>query len=220
MSTSNITSDVETAYKNFILEAKHPCIMAKTLFMTDNYHLKTYDSITDVESLKLLLNDIASFLDQYDFESNEFESLLAVFPNNHFETEIDFEKALWKALQRLHDMDDSEWDTTVSKNPEDSNFSFSLKGKAFYIVGLHPNSSRIARQSPYTTIVFNLHWQFEKLREMGTYKKVKKRIRKRDKKLQGHINPMLKDFRKDSEVKQYSGRNLDNQWKCPFHSKS
>jgi len=78
----------------------------------------------------------------------------------------------------------------------------------------------MARQSPYPTIVFNLHAQFEQLRAMGSYKKVKKRIRKRDKKLQGHINPVLKDFGKDSETKQYSGRAVDNAWKCPFHKTS
>lgn len=55
---------------------------------------------------------------------------------------------------------------------------------------------------------------------MGKYTTVKKRIRKRDKKLQGTINPVLKDFGKDSEAKQYSGRSVGNDWKCPFQSKS
>ena len=123
-------------------------------------------------------------------------------------------------MQELHKHDDCEWDPNVSNDPESPNFSFSIKGKAFYIVGLHPKSSRMARQSPYPTVVFNLHWQFEKLREMGTYKKVKKRIRRRDKKLQGYINPVLKDFGTDTETRQYSGRNVEEDWKCPFIHKS
>ena len=205
-------------YEAFILEKKHPCVMAKTVFLTENYHLNVYNTM-DNDS-KNILRDIARFIDQYDFESNSFESFIAVFPNAYFNTEEDFENALWNTLQSLHNEDDSPWDPSVSSDPNDSNFSFSLKGKAFYIVGLHPKSSRLARQSPYPTIVFNLHEQFEKLREMGSYKKVKKRIRKRDKKLQGHINPVLKDFGKDSETKQYSGRHVNDQWTCPFHSKS
>ena len=48
---------------------------------------------------------------------------------------------------------------------------------------MHPKSSRMARQAPFPTLVFNLHWQFEKLRELGTYKRVRNAIRKRDKSL-------------------------------------
>ncbi|WP_179334544.1 guanitoxin biosynthesis heme-dependent pre-guanitoxin N-hydroxylase GntA [Winogradskyella costae] len=211
---------INDAYNDFILTQKHPCVMAKTLFMTDNYHLNVYKSSKHTEDLNTLLTDIEAFISQYDFESNTFESFLAVFPFEHYESELDFETSLWQTLQQLHELDDCEWDASVSDNPEDPNFSFSLKGHAFYIVGLHPNSSRLARQSPYPTIVFNLHAQFEQLRAMGSYKKVKKRIRKRDKKLQGHINPVLKDFGTDSETKQYSGRAVDSTWKCPFHNTS
>jgi FPC/CPF motif-containing protein YcgG len=66
-------------------------------------------------------------------------------------------------------------------------------------------------------MIFNLHWQFEKLRDMGVYQRVKKRIRKADEKLQGSINPMLDDFGDSSEARQYSGRAVDSNWKCPFH---
>lgn len=211
---------IEKEYRDFILKQKHPCVMAKTLFMMNNYHLKVYQDMTANNNLEQLLNDLGDFVKNYNFESNDFESFMAVFPNNIFESEIEFEKELWTLLQKLHELDVCDWDSTVSEDPEDPNFSFSLKGKAFYIVGLHPQSSRKARQSPHTTIVFNLHWQFERLREMGTYKKVKKRIRKRDIKLQGTINPVLKDFGNDTETRQYSGRNVESDWKCPFHKKS
>ncbi|WP_178984089.1 guanitoxin biosynthesis heme-dependent pre-guanitoxin N-hydroxylase GntA [Winogradskyella helgolandensis] len=211
---------IDEAYKDFILTQKHPCVMAKTLFMTDQYHLNIYRSSNHTEDVITLLKDLEAFIEQYDFASHTFESFLAVFPFEQYHTEKDFENRLWQTLQQLHELDDCDWDASVSDDPDDPNFSFSLKGHAFYIVGLHPNSSRLARQSPYPTIVFNLHAQFEQLRAMGSYKKVKKRIRKRDKKLQGHINPVLKDFGKDSETKQYSGRAVDSTWKCPFHKTS
>lgn len=210
---------IENAYKDFILTQKHPCIMAKTVFMMDAYHLKVYDDF-DSDSAIRLLNDLGDYIAQYDFESHDFESFLAVFPNTNFESELEFENGLWSMLQQLHNFDDCEWDNTVSDDPHNAKFSFSIKGKAFYVVGLHPKSSRKARQSPYTTLVFNLHWQFEKLREMGTYKRVKKRIRKRDKKLQGSINPVLKDYGNDTEAKQYSGRPIGDAWKCPFLAKT
>lgn len=211
--------NIEQEYKDFILKDKHPCIMAKTVFTMDKFFIKIYEDLDNPDSHTNLMADLEAYIQQYDFQSNEFQSFLAVFPNDIISNESSFEKELWRFLQSLHKIDDCPWDKTVSKNPKDSNFSFSLKGKAFYIVGLHPKSSRIARQAPYTTVVFNLHWQFERLREMGTYQAVKKRIRARDKKLQGSINPVLKDFGRQSEALQYSGKQTDNEWRCPFHPK-
>lgn len=211
---------IEDQYKSFILCENHPCIMANALFKMEKYHLKVYDDIENITALKQLLIDIEIYLKQYDFESSDFESFIASFPNNYYQDEVSFEDALWKTLQSLHELDDCEWDKNVSQNPESPQFSFSIKGKAFYIVGLHPESSRLARQAPYTTLVFNLHWQFEKLREMGTYQVVKDTIRTRDEDLQGSINPVLKDYGADTETKQYSGRAVEENWKCPFHQKN
>jgi len=210
---------IELEFKNFIIKKKHPCIMAKSVFVMENYHLKIYDKMASDKNIPNILLDIENFLAQYDFESNNFESLIICFKNDEFDSEIEFENTLWNFLQSLHDADNAQWDSSVSKNPDDTNFSFSVKGKAFYIVGMHPKSSRIARRAPYCTIVFNLHSQFEKLRELGTYQAVKRKIRRRDKKLQGSINPVLRDFGTDTETKQYSGRNVEEKWKCPFKPK-
>jgi uncharacterized protein len=54
------------------------------------------------------------------------------------------------------------------------------------------------------------------LREMGSYHTVRDKIRDRDTQLQGNINPMLEDFGESSEAKQYSGRKVGEEWKCPF----
>ena len=145
---------------------------------------------------------------------------MAVFKDQDSFSETQFETALWKQLEFLHDIDNEDWDPEVSDNPEEKNFSFSIAGKAFYMVGVHPNSSRKARQSPYPAIAFNLHWQFEKLREMGAFNTVRDKIRERDIELQGNINPMLEDFGENSEARQYSGRKVEEEWKCPFHRKN
>lgn len=208
---------IKAEYAEFILENEHPCIMAKTIFAMDQFTLKTYEDFGSMEASARLLKDLKDYIEAYDFESNDFKTFLAVFPNSPEYSEISFEELLWKQLGNIHKLDNEQWDPAVSDDPKDENFSFSIAGKAFYVVGLHPNSSRKARQSPYTTLTLNLHWQFEKLREMGTYQKVRDRIRDRDVALQGSINPMLEDFGNNSEAKQYSGRKVDKEWKCPFH---
>lgn len=207
---------MEEEYREWIIDENHPCIMAQTIFSQDTFTLKKYGALGKPDFDVKLLQDLNSYIEDYDFDSNDFQTFIAVFPEDAASSEIDFEQELWRRLIELSKLDNSKWDSAVSRNPEDNHFSFSLGGKAFYIVGMHPNSSRIARKSPYPSIAFNLHHQFERLREMGVYENVRDRIRQRDRDLQGFINPMLEDFGNKSEARQYSGRISGKDWKCPF----
>jgi uncharacterized protein len=210
--------DIKKEFEKFIIDRNHPCVMAQTVFSMDQVELHEYSDFGSKATARKILKDLEDYIEGYDFDSNDFKTFLAVFPDSPKYSELGFEKALWKQLENLHKVDETPWDPEVNSDPESEHFSFSLGGKAFYIVGLHPDSSRKARQSPYAAIAFNLHWQFEKLREMGSYEVVRDKIRDRDKELQGNINPMLEDFGSSSEAKQYSGRAVENDWKCPFHS--
>lgn len=206
-------------FDHFILGKDHPCLMAQTVFSMDKVDFHEYEDFGSRETAKAILKDLQQYIARYDFESNEFLTFLAAFKGEKNYSEEEFEKLLWQQLQYLHEEDDFPWDEAVKPDPEDPDFSFSLGGKAFYMVGVHPNSSRKARQAPYPAIAFNLHWQFEKLREMNTYQTVRDKIRERDIELQGDINPMLEDFGERSEARQYSGRKVGEEWKCPFHNK-
>jgi FPC/CPF motif-containing protein YcgG len=211
-------SDAKAEFKNFIIEDNHPCVMAQTVFTMDQVDFHVYDDLGSKNTARKILRDLKKYLTKYDFDSNDFFTFVASFLGRKDYTEKQFEDLLWKQLQFIHELDDQPWDPSVSGDPEDKNFSFSIAGKAFYMVGLHPNSSRISRQSPSPTLVFNLHWQFEKLREMGAYQNVRDKIRERDRELQGDNNPMLEDFGEKSEARQYSGRKVGEEWKCPFLS--
>lgn len=210
---------IRDRFKKFILEDDHPCIMSRTMFELDTFQMKSYAKADGEETTRQLYRDLAAYVDGYDFDSTEFYSFIAVFPGLSPLSEKEFEAFLWDQLQRLHLVDEKPWDPTVNDDPQAHDFSFSLLGKAFYIVGMHPNSSRAARQSPYPCLVFNLHWQFEQLREMGTYERIRDTIRQRDKERNGSVNPMLADFGKGNEAAQYSGRKVPPTWKCPFQHK-
>jgi FPC/CPF motif-containing protein YcgG len=108
------------------------------------------------------------------------------------------------------------WDTRVNSDPSSSDFSFSLGEEAFFIVGLHPNSLRKARQFESPLLMFNLHDQFERMRESGTFESFQKQIRKNDLAFSGSLNPNLDDFGMDSEARQYSGKKVDEEWRCPL----
>lgn len=216
---SHSLESIEQEFSEFIIEENHPCVMANTVFAMKDYTINSYQSFGSKSTAQQLLEDLQEYLDSYNFSDNKFKSFIAVFPDEDVVSEIEFENLLWRQLKFIHDKDSKPWDHRVSDNPKDDNFSFSIAGRAFYVIGMHPKSSRMARRAPYPTLVFNLHWQFEKLREMGAYHKVRDKIRERDAELQGTINPVLEDFGQSSEARQYSGRNVGESWKCPFHSK-
>ncbi len=121
--------------------------------------------------------------------------------------EDEFHAKLWLHLQAMHDVDSQEhaWDPTVSDDAADPSFSFSVASRAFFVVGLHPAASRIARRAPFPCLVFNFHDQFQSMRQDGRYAALQKAIRARDVALQGDINPTLTGFGEASEAAQYSG---------------
>ena len=127
---------------------------------------------------------------------------------------------MWQRIQSFADKDawlGQAYDHRVSADPQDPHFSLSFGGEAFFVVGLHPNASRPARRFPQPTLVFNLHDQFEKLREEGRYERMREKILARDEALAGDTNPMLGRHGETSEAAQYSGRLVGADWQCPFH---
>ena len=133
--------------------------------------------------------------------------------------ERSFEQFLWARAESLTNKDT--WlgaprDQSVSDDPDDPHFSLSFAGEAFFIVGLHPQASRPARRFVRPVLVFNLHDQFERLREQGRYEKMRETIISRDIDLSGSANPMLARHGTMSEARQYSGRQVDANWTCPF----
>jgi FPC/CPF motif-containing protein YcgG len=134
--------------------------------------------------------------------------------------EAGFERALWRHLRAMHEFDrrSHDWDPSVADDPSDPKFSFSIGGMAWYVIGLHPRASRAARRFGSLALVFNPHRQFERLRQQGKYLTVRDRIRERDVALQGSVNPMLADHGQASEARQYSGRAVPADWKCPFQA--
>ena len=196
----------------------YPCVGAKAALNSKQLRIGVYDSMATGETTGHLGRDLRRYTAETLAADSEYMTLVAFFREEEPAAEPGFEKKLWAQLQLLHDSDSSPqpWDPGVSSNPADSNFSFSYNGTAFFVVGLHPNSSRKARRLGYTAMAFNLHRQFEQLREKGVYENMKKVIRDRDVAYDGSINPMLRDFGEGLEAPQYSGRRVDDSWKCPF----
>jgi len=122
-----------------------------------------------------------------------------------------FERSLWKRLHCLHDIDAQNgegWDNRTTSDSASTHFSFSIAGESFFVIGLHPNVSRPSRRFSRPTLVFNSIEQFSRLREYERYGVMQKVIRKRDAALAGSIDPLLDDYGRFSEARQYSGRKV------------
>ncbi len=211
------TDDAHYTFERFIADRGYPCIMAKSALKRSQYRLHTYSALTSSDAVDALAHDLEAFAAEPE-PKRGFRSFVSIYDGSAPADERQFERDLWSLLGALHARDLKPWDAAVSSDASDPTFSFSFAGRGFYVVGMHPNASRPARRFDYPMIVFNLHAQFQQLRDQGRYDKVRSLIRNRDRALAGSVNPMMDDFGSRSEARQYAGRAVEAGWKCPFHA--
>lgn len=207
---------IQKEFEAFIQENDHPCLAAHSVVSNNGLRIEQFGLLGSGESASAMAKALQIFAADTEATGAGFRSFVAVFREPVYLTELKFEQLLWRQLQLLHEKDDISWDPGVSNDPESPEFSFSFAGKGFFIIGLHPASSRKARRFSKPALVFNLHGQFEQLKQDGKFEKMRDLIRGRDEAFQGSINPMAEDFGLFSEARQYSGRKVDESWKCPF----
>jgi FPC/CPF motif-containing protein YcgG len=200
---------------DFIEDGRFPCVGAKSAQHMDAIELIEAHSLCDGDSDADILTALHVF-PHSEIYSCKFASLVVLFPATPALTEEEFEPALWTRLSALQRLDAAEWDSEVSDDPESPHFAMSFGGHGYYVVGMHPGASRIARRAPFAALVFNSHAKFRALRQDGLFGAIQQVVRERDTKLQGNTNPMLANHGERSEAAQYSGRDVPSDWSCPF----
>lgn len=207
-------------FQDFIRSVDFPCVGAKSALARGQLKILPAADIRSAWNDLEIHRELIDWAADYRANKKGFRSLAVLFDGPVDLDEEEFERALWDRVQSLADKDSWKgigYDPRVSANPDDPHFSLSFGGEAFFIVGLHPRASRPARRFERPVLVFNLHDQFEQLREEGRYEKMRRTILERDEELAGSINPMLARHGDSSEAIQYSGRRIDGDWTCPFH---
>lgn len=207
--------DVVRAISEMVAHPEFPCLGARSVFRRDAATVVVLDDLESEESREQLADALTEYGRTAD-PAGTFVSFVAIFRGPEITGERQFERLLWDVLQHLHDEDDTPWAEGVDDDPDKAHFAFSHAGVPYFIVGLHPEASRIARRAPLPTLVFNLHEQFELLRGEGGFERMRDTIRRRDAALQGEANPMAQDHGESSEARQYSGRQVEDDWEAPF----
>jgi len=203
-----------------IADAAFPCVGAKAAMAKGTLETVGCRSLDSAWDDVRIHERLLAFATAYRADPGLFRSLAVIFDGPGGLSEAEFERLLWTRVQSLSDKDvwrGQDYDARVSADPDNSHFSLSFGGEAFFIVGLHPRASRPARRFDRPTLVFNLHDQFERLRAEGKYETMREKILVRDEALAGSRNPMLSRHGAASEARQYSGRQVDDRWACPFH---
>lgn len=206
-----------------ISSRRFSCLGAKAAMQAGQYWIGVYDELGTDAAGRLLAADLGAFsqqLDERDTGDRALRTFVASFAEPVCATEHAFETLVWRQLQQLHEHDQVAypWDPSVSSDPADPHFSFSVGGGAYFVVGLHAASSRWARRFAWPTLVFNPHHQFQRLRDQGVFTRFRDQIRERDRALRQSNNPMLGDFGAHSEARQYTGRKVEHDWQCPFRA--
>lgn len=212
----SVASFVEHQLRSMVLSEYFPCVGARSAFRSGGYAFHLYSDMAKADSIEALGGDLSTFIANPP-STGPFVTFVAAFMNpSGIHDESHWDALVWRALQFLHVSDVQPWDPSVSDDPRSPDFSFSFGGRAFFVVGLHPGSSRYSRRFAWPSLVFNLHDQFERLRDEGKFPRFQETIRTRDVRLQGSLNPNLSDFGDASDAAQYSGTPAGTGWRCPF----
>ena len=213
--------DIADRFRAFIHQTDFPCVGAKSALAKGTLHVLVARDIRSNWDDKRIYEGITHIVREYRADRALFQSFAVIFEGPVSLDETTFERFLWARAESLTNKD--AWhgqphDHRVSSDPDDPHFSLSFGEEAFFIVGLHPRASRPARRFERPVLVFNLHDQFEQLREQGRYERMRSKIIERDVALAGSVNPMLARHGTTSEARQYSGRNVaEPAWVCPFN---
>jgi hypothetical protein len=212
---------LERGLFRLIEAADFPCVGAKSALAQGGLTIETASSLQSARDDRRIHDRLAHWSRSAGAEGDRggFRSLAVVFAGPRNLDEEGFEAALWDRLTALTGLDAARGhdpDPAFSTDPRDPGFALSFGGRAYFAVGLHPHASRRARRAPAPTIVFNFHEQFARLRAQDRYERMREVILARDEAFDGTVNPMVARHGETSEARQYSGRAVGDEWRCPF----
>ncbi|MDP9024979.1 MAG: YqcI/YcgG family protein, partial [Candidatus Eremiobacteraeota bacterium] len=139
------------AFRAFIEHPAYPCLGAKSAINSGQYRLGAYGALGSQAATEGLARDLCAFVAERPLMESGYATFVAVYEDVAIVDELEFEARLWAQLQALHDLDGQhfEYAAGVSSDPQHPRFAFSFARSAFFVVGMHPGSSRIARRFPF-----------------------------------------------------------------------
>lgn len=209
---------IHSQFRATILSPAFPCLGGAGAVRRGDYRFAVYDRLGSPEAIAACADDLVQFTQETPAGAHPVAVFVAAFDGPIIPTEEGFETALWEQLRGIHECDSGrDLDGRAGgvhrplSETEKDDPGFVFCDREFFVVGLHPASSRWARRFAWPTLVFNALTHSEELQRAGKYGRMQEKTLARDLRLQGTENPSL-PF---SQVAQFSGRKVDADWECP-----
>lgn len=202
--------------RDLVMSPHYPCVPAVRSYERGEYMVELCPGeFGSGSAAKIIAEGLKNFRERQQRTKEPFLSFWAVWDHQELD-EDEHDERFWRELSHVAAQSDAPWDPNFSPDPSSKRFCFSFEGEAYFVVGLHSNSARKARQFPFPTIIFNLYSQFEDLATKGAYDAVVKTNRKREMAFQGNLNPMVEKYADSWEAIAFSGKGHGDDWRCPF----
>ncbi|MEU4982765.1 guanitoxin biosynthesis heme-dependent pre-guanitoxin N-hydroxylase GntA [Streptomyces sp. NPDC021969] len=207
---------VHEEFRALVLSGTFPCLGGASALRRDQYRFGWYPRLGSAEAVSECAGDLTRFVTDFPEGSHPVAVHVAAFDGPDGLGEEEFEVLLWEQLRGMRSADRTGGcaDGPAGAEREEDTVSdpgFYFGHRNFFVVGLHPGASRAARTFRRPTLVFNALSHMGPLRRAGSYTSMQDKIRSRDRRLQGSVNPSLLRPR----VAQFSGRAVPEDWKCP-----
>ncbi|HEX8037581.1 MAG TPA: guanitoxin biosynthesis heme-dependent pre-guanitoxin N-hydroxylase GntA, partial [Chryseosolibacter sp.] len=152
-------------FMGLLADKAYPCVAARAAMSRNHLSYLVLGDLRCPADDRRILKFIYEFTGSFRSAQESFHSAVIIFRGPRIDDEKTFDDLLWAKLQSLSALDAENFrcDKRVSSDPRDAAFSFSLGEEGFFIIGLHPASSRPSRRFSYPALVFNPHEQFEVL---------------------------------------------------------
>ncbi|SEE28189.1 hypothetical protein SAMN05428945_7033 [Streptomyces sp. 2224.1] len=212
---------IRTELERFIQTREFSCLGARAAVkrraLTHRHYRRMGDEASAAENHRDLVEYVEAVRPLLSGQS--FRTFVATFDEPGTVDERAYEELIWRHLQLMHDLDSQTFglDTGASSDPDRPNFGFHAGGHAFFVVGMHPGSSRASRRFTTSAIAFNSLAQFMFLGE--NFYSMQDAIRRREAKNNGSVNPSFIEYEYEQPARHFSGRFTEEDWKCPYTSR-
>ncbi len=209
---------IEQQLRSVVLGSPFPCLGARSAFRDGSYLFNVLPDMDDPRSPEHVLADLRYFARVRLRMGDLYTYVVSFLEPRAIADEGEWDRRLWSFLQHLHDLDDVPWDGRFSTEPRDADFALSVAGLGQLVVTLYPGATRYARRFGWTTLIFNPPEQDRaNFPTDEQFLRFQNRIRERDARLQGHVNPALPATLDDPQAPGFSGAPVDpDSWRCPL----
>ncbi|MEU3181145.1 guanitoxin biosynthesis heme-dependent pre-guanitoxin N-hydroxylase GntA [Streptomyces albidoflavus] len=210
---------VERQLRAVVLDGPFPCLGARSAFRDDSYLFNVLPDLDDPSAAAHVLADLRHFAEVRLRMGDLYTYVVCFLEPRAVTDEAAWDRRLWAFLQSLHDLDDAPWDGRFATDPHDADFALSLAGLGQLVVTLYPGAWRYARRFAWTTLVFNPPEQDRaNFPTDEQFLRFQNKIRERDARLQGEVNPSLPATLDNPQAPGFSGARVNpDSWRCPLH---